>query len=376
MAIWNSVSIKKLIDKYNDSGFLPKDNPFHQGDIRVRKPRINFEYTKDEVKELAKIAGNVLYFGETYAKVTTDEGLRIVKLRKYQIKVLRQFQYYRHNIWLASRQIGKSCDGEIEIRDRHDAIVFNGNLRDYYNSYVGSRRLKFKSFLCDCLPYTNRISQFIIEAVIALIDQSYSWFSSNKADTIKSIDIKRQRLSICKEGGKNKMYVNRVHYCRPDRVLYIELDDDTILTVSPEHVIHGVLMYNENFGNYENFPSIEAQYIQVGAVITKHNSAFSRAKVISIGWSYFKYSLYDLTTSKPHKALPDHWYNIDGIRVHNCVTSDTTVDVYNKDSGEYSTEQMFELFYRYKAKLSVLDKLERSLYRIINKLQHKYDTAI
>ena len=375
MAIWNSVSIKKLIDKYNDSGFLPKDNPFHQGDIRVRKPRINFEYTKDEVKELAKIAGNVLYFGETYAKVTTDEGLRIVKLRKYQIKVLRQFQYYRHNIWLASRQIGKSCDGEIEIRDRHDNVVFNGNLRDYYNSYVGSRRLKLKSFLCGCLPYVGWISCYTMEAVIALIDQSYCLFSS-KADTIKSIDIKRQRLSVCLEGGKNKMYVNRVHYCRPDQVLYIELDDDTILTVSPEHVIHDVLMYSEDFGNYENFPSIEAQYIQVGAVITKHNSVFGRAKVISIRWSYFKYSLYDLTTRKPHKPLPDHWYNINGIRVHNCVTSDTTVEIYNKDTGERSIEQMFELFYKYKARLTVLDKLERSLYRIINKLQHKYDTAI
>ena len=376
MAIWNSVSIKKLIDKYNDSGFLPKDNPFHQGDIRVRKPRINFEYTKDEVKELAKIAGNVLYFGETYAKVTTDEGLRIVKLRKYQIKVLRQFQYYRHNIWLASRQIGKSCDGEIEIRDRHDNAVFNGNLRDYYNSYVGSRRLKLKSFLCCCLSYTNHVSQFIIEAVIALVDRSYSWFSSNKTDTIKSIDIKSQRLSVCLEGGKNKMYVDRVHYCRPDRVLYIELEDDTILTMSPDHVIHDVLMYNENFGNYENFPSIEAQYIQVGAVITKHNLTFPRVKVVGIRESYFKYSLYDLTTRKPHKPLPDHWYNIDGIRVHNCVTSDTIVEIYNKDTGEHSTEQMFELFYRYKVKLSVLDKLERSLYRIINKLQHKYDTAI
>ena len=375
MAIWNSVSIKKLIDKYNDSGFLPKDNPFHQGDIRVRKPRINFEYTKDEVKELAKIAGNVLYFGETYAKVTTDEGLRIVKLRKYQVKVLRQFQYYRHNIWLASRQIGKSCDGMIEVRDRHDAVVFNGNLRDYYNSYVGSRRLKLKSFLCDYLPYVVWISRYTMEAVIALIDQSYCLFSS-KTDTIKSIDIKRQRLSVCLEGGKNKMYVNRVHYCRPDQVLYIELDDDTILTVSPEQVIHDVLMYSKDCGNYENFPSIEAQYIQVGAVITKHNLAFGKAKVISIRRSYFKYSLYDLTTSKSHKVLPDHWYNIDGIRVHNCVTSDTTIDVYNKDTGERSTEQMFELFYKYKARLNVLDKIERLLYRLINKLQHKYDTAV
>lgn len=377
MAIWNTTLVNKLIEKFNDTGILPKDNPFHQGDIRIRKPRINFEYTKEEIKELAKIADNVLYFGETYAKVTTDDGLKIVRLRKYQIKVLRQFQYYRHNIWLASRQIGKSCDGTIEIRDKRDNVVFNGELRDFYNNYVGSYRLRFKSFLCSCIPLANCVSRFVMEAIIASIDRSFCLFSFNK-DTIKSIDIKNQRLSVCKEGGKNKMYVDRVHYCKPDHVLYIELNDGTTLTMSPEHIIHDVMMYNENSGSYENFSFIEAQCIQVGAIIDgKYNLAFPRIEVIGIRKSYFKYSLYDLTTRKPHKVLPDHWYNINnGIRVHNCVVSDTKVEIYDKEKDEYSTEQMFELFYKYKAKLTLFDRIERSLYRLINKLQYKYDKTI
>ena len=375
MAIWNTALVNKLIEKFNDTGILPKDNPFHQGDIRVRKPRINFEYTKEEVKELAKIADSVLYFGETYAKVTTDDGLKIVKLRKYQVKVLRQFQYYRHNIWLASRQIGKSCDGLIEIRDKSDNVVFNGGLRDFYNSYVGSHRLKLKSFLCTCLPLINCIGRFTIEAIIALIDRSFCLFSLSK-DTIRSIVIKNQRLSICIEGGNNKMYVDRVHYCKPDHVLYIELEDDTTLVMSPNHVIHDVLMYNSSLGYYKKYDSIEAQYIQVGAIVTTRNLATPRVKVIGIRKSYFKYSLYDLTTRKPHKSLPDHWYNINGVRVHNCVISDTTVEVYDKGKDEYSTEQMFELFYKYKVRLTLFDKIERLLYRLINKLQHKYDKTV
>lgn len=375
MAIWNTTLVNKLIEKFNDTGILPKDNPFHQGDIRVRKPRINFEYTKEEIKELAKIADNVLYFGETYAKVTTDDGLKIVKLRKYQIKVLRQFQYYRHNVWLASRQIGKSCDGIIEIRDKSDNVVFNGELRDFYNNYVGSNRLKLKSFLCSCLPLANCIGRFTMEAVIALIDRSFCLFSIGK-DTIKSIIVKKQRLSICREGGKNKMYLDRVHYCKPDRVLYIELEDDTTLVMSPNHVIHDVLMYNSNLGHYKNYDSIEAQCIQIRAIITTHNLAVPRVKVIGVKESYFKYSLYDLTTHKPHKPLPDHWYNINGVRVHNCVVSDTEVEVYDKEKDEYSTEQMFELFYKYKVRLTLFDRIERLLYRLINKLQHKYDKTV
>ena len=375
MAIWNTALVNKLIEKFNDTGILPKDNPFHQGDIRVRKPRINFEYTKEEIKELAKIADNVLYFGETYAKVTTDDGLKIVKLRKYQIKVLCQFQYYRHNIWLASRQIGKSCDGIIEIRDKSDNVVFNGELRDFYNNYVGSNRLKLKSFLCSCLPLANCIGRFTMEAVIALIDRSFCLFSIGK-ETIKSIVVKNQRLSICREGGKNKMYLDRVHYCKPDRVLYIELEDDTTLVMSPNHVIHDVLMYNSNLGHYKNYDSIEAQCIQIGAIMTTHNLAVPRVKVIGVKESYFKYSLYDLTTRKPHAPLPDHWYNINGVRVHNCVVSDTEVEVYDKEKDEYSTEQMFELFYKYKVRLTLFDRIERLLYRLINKLQHKYDKTV
>lgn len=375
MAIWNTTLVNKLIEKFNDTGILPKDNPFHQGDIRVRKPRINFEYTKEEIKELAKIADNVLYFGETYAKVTTDDGLKIVKLRKYQIKVLRQFQYYRHNVWLASRQIGKSCDGIIEIRDKNDNVVFNRELRDFYNNYVGSNRLKLKSFLCSCLPLANCIGRFTMEAVIALIDRSFCLFSIGK-ETIKSIVVKNQRLSICREGGKNKMYLDRVHYCKPDRVLYIELEDDTTLVMSPNHVIHDVLMYNSNLRYYKNYDSIEAQCIQIGTIITTHNLAVPRVKVIGVKESYFKYSLYDLTTHKPHKPLPDHWYNINGVRVHNCVVSDTEVEVYDKEKDEYSTEQMFELFYKYKVRLTLFDRIERLLYRLINKLQHKYDKTV
>ena len=37
---------------------------------------------------------------------------------------------------------------------------------------------------------------------------------------------------------------------------------------------------------------------------------------------------------------------------------------------------MFELFYKYKVRLTLFDRIERSLYRLINKLQHKYDKTV
>lgn len=106
--IWTTERVNECLKEYEKTGVMPKRNPFFMGDIRSRKPRLNYSYTKEELIELSKISESVIYFGENYAKVITDDGLKIVKLRKYQIRVLKQFGYYRHNVWLASRQVGKS----------------------------------------------------------------------------------------------------------------------------------------------------------------------------------------------------------------------------------------------------------------------------
>ena len=106
--MWSTERVEKLIQEYNDKGILPKKNPFYNGDVRLRKPRINFSYTEDELLELAKVQDSVLYFSENLAKVKTDDGIKHIKLRPYQTRIIQQLQYYRHNVILASRQIGKS----------------------------------------------------------------------------------------------------------------------------------------------------------------------------------------------------------------------------------------------------------------------------
>jgi hypothetical protein len=60
-----------------------------------RKGYLDYEYTKEELLEMGKIAKDILYFAETYANVQTDAGRKLIKLRKYQIKVLLQF--WKHN---------------------------------------------------------------------------------------------------------------------------------------------------------------------------------------------------------------------------------------------------------------------------------------
>jgi len=105
---WNTKKVDALLKYIDDTGIIPKDNPFFEKDKNWRKAGIDFQYTKEEFLELVKIKENILYFAETYSKVQTDYGQKLIHLRPYQKRVLLQFKKFRYNVYLASRQVGKS----------------------------------------------------------------------------------------------------------------------------------------------------------------------------------------------------------------------------------------------------------------------------
>ena len=109
---WSTKKITALMKHIDDTGILPKENPFFDRNIKWRKENLDYEYTKEEFLELIKIKENILHFSETYAKVQTDNGQTLIRLRPYQKKVLLQFNKFRHNVYLASRQVGKSITSE------------------------------------------------------------------------------------------------------------------------------------------------------------------------------------------------------------------------------------------------------------------------
>lgn len=111
--IWSTNSINELILAL-DKGYRPQVSfPFYEGKQFLRKGNIVFEYTADEIAELAKCANDIVYFAEKYAVVMTDNGIQKVKLREYQKKLLSDFQHNRFNIVLASRQMGKTVTASI-----------------------------------------------------------------------------------------------------------------------------------------------------------------------------------------------------------------------------------------------------------------------
>ena len=111
--VWSTKSINDLFVAL-DKGYRPQVSmPFYEGKQFLRRGNIVFEYTDEEISELARCANDIVYFAEKYAVVMTDEGVQQVKLRDYQKEMLRDFQHERFNIVLASRQMGKTVTASI-----------------------------------------------------------------------------------------------------------------------------------------------------------------------------------------------------------------------------------------------------------------------
>lgn len=111
--VWSTRQVNDLLLAL-DQGYRPKVKmPFYEGKQFLRKGNIVFEYTDEEIAELARCATDIVYFAEKYAVVMTDDGIKRVKLREYQKRMLRNFQNERFNIVLASRQMGKTVTASI-----------------------------------------------------------------------------------------------------------------------------------------------------------------------------------------------------------------------------------------------------------------------
>ena len=129
--ILNSKKIADEVDRI-ERGLTADYSPFFDGKIEMKAPELVYEYTREELEELARCANDVVYFGNKYCYSMTDEGIRQIALRPYQEDMLAAFQDNRFVVMLASRQIGKTVTSSIFIAwylcfhsDRNIMVVAN-----------------------------------------------------------------------------------------------------------------------------------------------------------------------------------------------------------------------------------------------------------
>ncbi len=112
---WSTARVEKLMRDAEDKGVEYKDvdNPFHENEPDLRRGNVLFEYTDWELDEIKKCASDVVYFANNYCKVMTDDGIRQILLRDYQVQILRQYQAHRKNVFVSPRQSGKTITSSI-----------------------------------------------------------------------------------------------------------------------------------------------------------------------------------------------------------------------------------------------------------------------
>ena len=144
-SLWSTARVEELLRRADEEGldFKSVDNPFHDNDPDLKRSNILFEYTNEEVIEMAKCAEDVIYFS-SHCKVMTDNGLEYIDLRPYQKSVLREYQANRFNIFLAPRQVGKCLLPTTKIIDKNNKEVL-------INTLKSEKRSSFLKFLKNIL---------------------------------------------------------------------------------------------------------------------------------------------------------------------------------------------------------------------------------
>ena len=113
--VWTTDRVKECMRLIEEGRDVVGGTPFHEGDPDWRAEDIVFEYTDEEMQEIARCAADVVYFANRYCMAMTDYGIQKITLRPYQEEVLRSFQDNRFSVFLASRQIGKTVTSAIFI---------------------------------------------------------------------------------------------------------------------------------------------------------------------------------------------------------------------------------------------------------------------
>ena len=120
--IWTTEKINKLVSDINNGNEdvrKLKNSPFKDNDLNLKREKLPFEYTPEEIDELSKCKNSLLYFVINYCIIQTHDGRKLVKdiggLRDFQEQILNTFNSNNLNILMASRQTGKTVTSALYI---------------------------------------------------------------------------------------------------------------------------------------------------------------------------------------------------------------------------------------------------------------------
>lgn len=109
---------KKKVSQHSKKVKTIDGKQYLNGDLTLPKGSAQFEWTDDQIMELARCRQDIIHFAENYFFINTiDYGNMKIKLYDFQKEVLRSWADPKHrfNLLCTSRQLGKALDVDTPI---------------------------------------------------------------------------------------------------------------------------------------------------------------------------------------------------------------------------------------------------------------------
>ncbi|BBI90405.1 terminase large subunit [Tenacibaculum phage PTm1] len=132
--VWSTQSVNWAKESIEMGAPLKKTSPFYENkNVDIRKGKIPFQYSDEEIKEIVRCSRDIVYFIQTYCKVKRPDGkMGEIKLRPYQLIQIRDYLENDRVILGWSRQAGKTIGSALFIiwamlfnADKQTAILAN-----------------------------------------------------------------------------------------------------------------------------------------------------------------------------------------------------------------------------------------------------------
>jgi hypothetical protein len=109
----------------------------YMNDPMLKAPRVQIEWTAEDMEEYRKCSEDVIYFIENYMKIINlDRGLVPFEMYDYQKELLKIYTTERYAISKWSRQSGKCSDFStvINIRNKRTNEVQKMTIGEFYEA--------------------------------------------------------------------------------------------------------------------------------------------------------------------------------------------------------------------------------------------------
>ena len=217
-------------------------------------------------------------------------------------------------------------------------------------------------FLASLLLYVIESSERILKFRNVSGDETLETFLVSGNFRVLSHSCKNEK-STCINSRlhpHNTRQLQKAHRCQMEYLYALEFEDGRNTVVSKDHPL-----ITETYGMFTlaKYGIVDCLSFRKRKIDVSHmdfhilNIDGGVSKLISVERSYFPQMTYDVSVSC------DRLYFSDGLLNHNCVTSDTKVEVKMKDGDAHGSVSIFELFYRNKKTKTLLDRLIYFLFR-------------